>query len=94
MLGGGQSLLLHNVFYALDIRQNLVSVRVILDLGYSLNFSNHILTIYFGSECYESNFFSSGFYTKVQNWSLFVIQMLIGLAIWSMANLLLHMFFC
>lgn len=53
--------MLHDVVYALDIRQNLVSNRVLLELAYSLHFSGRILTIYFGSEHYGSSFIFSGF---------------------------------
>ena len=56
-LRGGRTLLLHDVLYAPDIRRNLVSVRVLLELGYSLNFSGRTLTIYFGSEYYGSGLF-------------------------------------
>ena len=60
-LRGGRTLLLHDVLYAPEIRRNLVSVRVLLELGYTLNFSGRILTIYFGSEFYGSGYISSEF---------------------------------
>ena len=65
--------MLHDVLYAPDIRRNLVSVRVLLELGYTLNFSGRTLTIYFGSEFYGSGYISSGFiildidYSQIQN---------------------------
>ena len=72
-LRGGRTLLLHDVLYAPDIRRNLVSVRVLLELGYTLNFSGRTLTIYFDSEFYGSGYISSGFiildidYSQIQN---------------------------
>ena len=72
-LRGGRTLLLHDVLYAPDIRRNLVFVRVLLELGYNLNFSGRTLTIYFGSEFYGSGYISSGFiildidYSQIQN---------------------------
>ena len=62
-------LLLHDVLHALDILRNLVPVRVLLELGYTLNFSGHTLTIYFGSEYYGSGFISSGFIILDINYS-------------------------
>nr|XP_009793136.1 PREDICTED: uncharacterized protein LOC104240047 [Nicotiana sylvestris] len=42
---GGQSLMLHDVLYVPEIQRNLVSVSVLLDLDFNLNFSHSGLRI-------------------------------------------------
>ncbi|XP_070009531.1 uncharacterized protein [Nicotiana sylvestris] len=42
---GGRSLMLHDVLYVPEIRRNLVSVSVLLDLDFNLNFSRSGLRI-------------------------------------------------
>lgn len=40
-LHGDQSLIMHDVLYALEIRSNLVSESVLLDVGFNLFFSRN-----------------------------------------------------
>ncbi|XP_019258256.1 PREDICTED: uncharacterized protein LOC109236514 [Nicotiana attenuata] len=42
---GGRSLMLHDVLYVPEIRRNLVSVSILLDLDFNLNFSGNGLRI-------------------------------------------------
>ena len=44
-LRGGRTLYLHDVLYAPKIRQNLVSVLVLLELGFSIMFENGCVKI-------------------------------------------------
>ena len=58
---GGCNLLLHDVLFAPDIRRNLVSVVVLLKLGFNLNFHGSSLSIYSGTVFYGSGFVSDNF---------------------------------
>jgi len=48
-LRGGRVLLIHDVLYALDVRQNLLSVTVLLGLGFCLSFKNNGVQIFMES---------------------------------------------
>ena len=64
-LRGGQTLYLHDVLYAPDIRRNLVSVNVLLGLGYNMYFHDKQVDIYLGTVYYGSGFLSNGFMVLV-----------------------------
>lgn len=77
---GGRSLYLHEVLYALDIQWNVVSVLILLKLGYNLNFFRNYVKIIM--VLYLFGFLLNGFmvldtfyYDDVNNisFSLFVI---------------------
>ena len=61
-LCGGRSVLLHDILYAPRIRQNLVSVSVLLGLGYILNFYGISIDIYYGSIFYGAGCLFNGFF--------------------------------
>ena len=42
----GRTLLLHDVLYAPGMRQNLLSVNVLLELGFSFGFHGHFVDIF------------------------------------------------
>uniref|UniRef100_A0A2N9H4Y7 CCHC-type domain-containing protein n=1 Tax=Fagus sylvatica TaxID=28930 RepID=A0A2N9H4Y7_FAGSY len=54
----GRTLLLHNVLYAPGMRQNLLSVNVLLELGFSFGFHGHSVDIFLGSTCFGHAFIS------------------------------------
>ena len=58
---GGCTLFLHDVLYAPDIRQNLVSVLVLIGLGFNLNFHDSIMELYLGTTYFGSWFILDGF---------------------------------
>ena len=57
----GRTLFLHDVLYAPDIRRNLVSMLVLLNLGFNLNFHDSVMDLYLGSTYYGSGFILNGF---------------------------------
>ena len=52
----GCTLFLHDILYASDIRQNLVSMLVLLGLGFNLNFHDSVMKLYLGTTYYGSRF--------------------------------------
>ena len=61
MMHGGQVLYLHDVLYAPGIRRNLVSVIVLLGLGYELNFYGVCMDIILNSICVGTGYLLNGF---------------------------------
>lgn len=60
-LHGSRTLLLHDIFYALEVRQNLLSVVCLLKLDFTFNFCNTGCDIYLGIDFYSCSFFIDGF---------------------------------
>ena len=60
-LSKGRTLFLHDVLYALDIRRNLVSMLVLLSLGFNLIFHDSIMELYLGTTYYGYGFILNGF---------------------------------
>ena len=58
---GGRTLILHDVLFAPDIRWNLVSVIVLMQLGYALNFYGTCLNVFFRKTFYGSGYLLDGF---------------------------------
>jgi hypothetical protein len=54
----GRTLLLHDVLYAPGMRQNLLSVNVLLELGFSFGFHGRSVDIFLGSTCFGHAFIS------------------------------------
>uniref|UniRef100_A0A2N9GDW0 Reverse transcriptase Ty1/copia-type domain-containing protein n=1 Tax=Fagus sylvatica TaxID=28930 RepID=A0A2N9GDW0_FAGSY len=52
----GRTLLLHNVLYAPGMTQNLLSVNVLLELGFSFGFHGCSVDIFLGSTCFGHAF--------------------------------------
>ena len=57
----GGTLFLHDVLYASDIRRNLVSMLVLLSLGFNLNFHDSVMELYLGTTYYGFGFILNGF---------------------------------
>ena len=62
VLQGGNTLILHDVLFAPEIRRNLISVVALLNSGFSLNFFANVVNIYrdviyFGSGHISNDFF-------------------------------------
>uniref|UniRef100_A0A2N9F566 GAG-pre-integrase domain-containing protein n=1 Tax=Fagus sylvatica TaxID=28930 RepID=A0A2N9F566_FAGSY len=55
----GRTLLLHDVLYAPGMRQNLLSVNVLLELGFSFGFHGRSVDIFLGSTCFGHAFISN-----------------------------------
>ena len=60
-LSKGRTLFLHDVLYAPDIRRNLVSMLVLLSLGFNLIFHDSIMELYLGTTYYGYGFILNGF---------------------------------
>ena len=45
----GHTLFLHDVLYTSDIQRNLVSVLVLLGIGFNLNFHDSVMELYLGT---------------------------------------------
>ena len=60
-LRGGRTLYLHDVLYALEVRQNLVSVLILLELGFSIMFDNGCVKILLDKVYYGSEYLLNGF---------------------------------
>ena len=60
-LHGGRILLLHDVLYALEIQRNLISVHVLLELGYYLTFHGVCLEIFLNSVLIGTGHLINGF---------------------------------
>lgn len=60
-LRGGRTILLHDVLFAPGIRRNLISVVVLLKLGFSLNFCGNSVRINNGNICYGFGHVEGGF---------------------------------
>ena len=54
----GRTLLLHDVLYAPGMRQNLLSVNILLELGFSFSFHGRSVDIFLGSTCFGHAFIS------------------------------------
>ena len=54
----GRTLLLHDVLYAPRMRQNLLSVNILLELGFSFSFHGRSVDIFLGSTCFGHAFMS------------------------------------
>ena len=59
-LRGGHTLYLHDVLYVPEVRQNLVSVLVLLELGFSIMFENDCVKILLDNVYYGSEYFLNG----------------------------------
>ena len=57
----GRTLYLYDVFYASEVRQNLVSVLVLLELGFSIMFENGCVKILLDNVYYGSGYLLDGF---------------------------------
>ena len=60
-LRGGRTLYLHDVLYVSEVRRNLVSVLVLLELGFSIMFKNGCVKILLDNVYYDSGYFLNGF---------------------------------
>ena len=60
-LSTGRTLFLHDVLHASEIRQNLVSIIVLLSLGFKLYFHDSVLELYLGTTFIGSDFLLDGF---------------------------------
>ena len=60
-LRSSQTLILHDVLFAPEIRRNLVSVIVLLKLGYDLNFARDRVCIYNSGVFYGTGHLLNGF---------------------------------
>lgn len=60
-LHGSQTLILHDVLYALEIRRNLIFVVVLLGLCFNLNFNSGLVRIYYGNMYYGCGHLRNGF---------------------------------
>ena len=60
-LSTGRTLFLHDVLHALEIRRNLVSVIVLLSLGFKIHFHDSVLELYLGTTFIGSGFLLDGF---------------------------------
>ncbi|PWA47627.1 hypothetical protein CTI12_AA497560 [Artemisia annua] len=58
---GGRTLYLHDVLYAPDVRRSLVSVLVLLNLGYKLVFDDRCVDLYLGITYYGTGHIMDGF---------------------------------
>ena len=58
----GGTLFLHDVLYASDIRRNLVSMLILLGLGFNLNFHDSIMELYLGNNILWFWIYSEWFY--------------------------------
>ena len=61
VLRGGRVLLLHDVLYVLEIRQNLIFVLLLIKSGFCLNFYDTSVNLfsktnYYGSGCWDNGF--------------------------------------
>jgi hypothetical protein len=54
----GRTLLLHDVLYAPGMRQNLLSINVLLELGLCFGFHGHFVDMFLGSTCFGHTFIS------------------------------------
>ena len=61
VMRGGRILLLHDVLYAPEIRRNLISVNVLLSLGYVLIFKDNGLDIFLNSVLVGTGYMLDGF---------------------------------
>ena len=57
----GHTLYLHDVLYALEVRRNLVSVVVLLQLCFKIVFEKDWVSVFLGNVCYGSSFMLDGF---------------------------------
>jgi hypothetical protein len=53
-----RTLLLHDVLYVPGMRQNLLSVNVLLELGFNFGFHDRSVDIFLGSTCFGHAFIS------------------------------------
>ena len=60
-LQGGRTLYLHDVLYALEVRRNLISVLVLLELGFSIMFKNGCVKILLEKVYYGFGYLLNGF---------------------------------
>ena len=60
-LRGGRTLLLYDVLYALEVRQNFLSVVCFLKLGFNFNFHSTGCDFYLGTQVYDCGFFMNDF---------------------------------
>ena len=57
----GRTLYLHDVLYAQEVRQNLVSLVVLLQLGFRIVFDKDCMNVLLDNVCYEFGFMQDGF---------------------------------
>ena len=60
-LRGGRTLYLHDVLYAPEVRRNLVSVLVLLELGFQLIFNKGCVKVFLDNVYYGSGYVLDGF---------------------------------
>ena len=56
MMWKGCTLYLYDVLYAPEVRRNLVSIVVLLQLGFKIVFEKDCENVLLGNVCYESDF--------------------------------------
>jgi len=61
----GRTLLIHDVLYAPNIRQNLLSVIALLRLGFLLSFENNGVQIFIRTTFCDSNFIHNGLFILI-----------------------------
>jgi transposase InsO family protein len=61
IMRGGRTLILHDVLFAPEIRRNLVSVLVLIKLGFTVNFYKDGLNLFLDSSFYGSGYILNGF---------------------------------
>ena len=58
---GGRILYLHDVFYAIEIRQNLAFVLVLLELGFHIIFTSGCVKVFLDNVYYDFGYLLNGF---------------------------------
>ena len=58
----GRTLFLYDVLFASEIRQNLVSVLVLVRLGFNVNFRSNGVDLSLDTSYYSSRYFLDGFF--------------------------------
>ena len=60
-LRGGRTLYLHDVLYALEVRRNLISIVVLLELDFSIMFEYGCVKVFLDKIDYDSRYLLNGF---------------------------------
>ena len=60
-LQGDHTFYLHDVLYAPEVRQNLVSILVLLELGFCIMFDNGCVKVFLDNIYYGSRYLLNGF---------------------------------
>ena len=61
VMRSGQTLFLHDVLFAPDIRRNLVSVLALIKLDFELQFHGQGVDLFLGQQFYACGYFYDGF---------------------------------